>query len=688
GDDVVIGDSRFTVRGIVLAEPGRTAGAFSFGSRVFVDFDDLQRAGLLSVGSRASYEIQVRLPERQVAPLARDLREQYKDRFVRVRSVQTAEDDIGRDLERTENYLSLVGLVIVVLGGVGVWSVVRVFIQQKLKTIAILKCVGATTRQILLIYIVQVTGMGLLGSALGVALAQAAVIWLKPMLVSATGVDAALTVTPSAVLQGAGIGLMVSLLFAVVPLVDIRYIRSSILLRESTAQPSRRDWVRYLTMFVVGAGVVGLAAWQAGSWRIGLTLAGGFSLVSLVLLGVGVLLVKALRPLQTSRWFSIRHAARRVGRPGSQVRPILLAVGLGAFLIVGVRLLQANLLAQFQVTARPDMPDMFLIDVQPDQVAGLRAHFAAPGSGVRQPPELIPVLRARVTGIRGRAVRLENYEDVRARGGLGREFIVTYRPRLAQNERVVDGTFWPSVPAAEAEVSIEQGLRDRQQLSIGDVIRFDILGRAVDARVTSVRSVEWADARAGGFMFVFRPGPLDNAPQTYIAPLKGPADATARARLQRDITVRYPNVSVVDVQEILATVTQVLGSVGLAISVVGSIVLFSGLLILIGSISMTKFQRVYEAAILKTLGATSRRIAAMLAVEYALLGFLAGSIGSVGALGLSWVLSRYALDVPWRAVPEVVAAGIGLSTILVAVVGILASFDVLRRRPLATLRAE
>jgi putative ABC transport system permease protein len=297
------------------------------------------------------------------------------------------------------------------------------------------------------------------------------------------------------------------------------------------------------------------------------------------------------------------------------------------------------------------------------------------------------VLRARVTGVKGRDVNLESYEDVRGRGSLGREYVITYRLALARNEQVVDGAFWPASASTVPEVSIERGLRDRYRLAVGDTIRFDVLGRAIEARVTSVRAVDWADARAGGFMFVFRPGPLDGAPQTFIAPLKGPADRATRARLQRDLTAEFPNVSAVDVQEILATVTAVLSSVTLAVNVVGMLVLISGGLILVGSITMTKFQRVYEAAVLKTLGATTRHIAAMLAIEYGLLGLVAGTIGAAGALGLSWAVSRWAFDVVWNPSLWLVAAGILTSAVLVSAVGTLASFDVLRRRPLATLRA-
>jgi len=406
-----------------------------------------------------------------------------------------------------------------------------------------------------------------------------------------------------------------------------------------------------------------------------------------VLLGAGMLLVRAMRPLQRSRSLAVRYASRRVGRPGSQVRPVLLAVGIGAFLVLGVRLLQDDLLRAMAITMRPGSPDMFVIDVQPDQAEGVRAFLREAGTGGE--PTLIPVLRARITAIRGKQTTLDSYEDVRGRGrGLGREYVVTYRANLAGNERLVAGEFWPASPPAGAQVSVERGLAERERLQPGDVIRFDILGRAIEATVASIRTVDWGDAKAGGFMFVFRPGALESAPGTFIAPVTGPPGTVARARFQRDLTARFPNVSVIDVREILAGVGRVLGSVTLAVTVVGSLVLVSGTLILIGSISMTRFQRMYEAAVLKTLGATSGHIAAMLAVEFGLIGAAAGTIGSAGALGLSWAVGRYVLDLPWEPSFGTLAAGVAVASLLVAAVGVLASLDVLRRKPLATLRAE
>jgi putative ABC transport system permease protein len=203
-----------------------------------------------------------------------------------------------------------------------------------------------------------------------------------------------------------------------------------------------------------------------------------------------------------------------------------------------------------------------------------------------------------------------------------------------------------------------------------------------------VRDVDWKDSRRGGFMFVFRPGVLDQAPQTYIAPLKGPAGAAARARFQHDLVTRFSNVSVIDFHDILETIRDVMAKVTLAITVVGGLVLFSGGLILVGAVAMTKFQRVYEAAVFKTLGANTRTIARMLLFEYGVLGSLAGLVGSLGAVVLTWGVSRYALDIPWRLFPGEHVGGVALTAALVAAIGVLSSLDVLRQKPLATLRAE
>jgi putative ABC transport system permease protein len=438
----------------------------------------------------------------------------------------------------------------------------------------------------------------------------------------------------------------------------------------------------------VAAALVAVASWQAGSLEVGLLLCAGFVATAFVLHLAGLALVRAVQPLRYARSFALRQAVLHIIRPGNQTRVILLAVGLGAFFILGVRSLQANLLRDFAVQVGPDAPDMFLIDIQPDQrdrVAALldEANGAAPA------PRVMPTLRARVVGVEGQEIDLDSYQEVRGRGGLSREFTVTYRPHLEANEEIVAGAWWASEgPGAEPEVSIEERFLERNRIRVGDRMSFDVLGRIITARVASIRRVDWQDFRAGGFMFVFRPGAFDDAPHTFISSLQGPRDSAARSRMLSTLVAQFPNVSVIDLREILQTVQGIVNNVTLAVTVVGGLVLLSGALILIGAVSMTKFRRVYEAAILKTLGASSRLIAAMLVLEYGVLGAIAGTVGALGAIALSWAVARFALELPWEATPLITIGGIVATTVFVAAVGVLASLDVLRHKPLATLRAE
>ena len=689
GDQIIIGEGTFEIRGVILREPGGQLGAFSFGPRVLVDHDDLPATGLLGFGTRVERQLLVRVPEVRIEPLVERLQAPLRDQFVRVRSYRQTEARIARNMLRAENYLSLIGFVVVILGGIGVWSVTRVFVQQRVRSVAILKCLGATSGQVLAIYVMQMVALGLGGSMLGVVVAGGALAAIPASLAeqaaTAAGLgDLSYGLRASAVAQGVGVGVAVSLLFALGPLLEMRAIKPLALLRWGIVTTPTRDWVQMVVVTVLAVVLVVLASWQAASWQVGFWLCGGFALVAIVLHLVGQGLVRVIQPLGVGTRFALRHAVLNLARPGNQTRVILLSVGLGSFFIIGIHAVQANLLGAFALEIREDTPDMFLIDIQQDQVAGVSAMLT---QRVGRTPAFLPVLRTRVTGVTGQRTTLDSALEVRRRG-VGREFMVTYREHLEENERVVAGAFWEPGSSDQAEVSVEESVRDRLDLQIGDAIRFDMLGREILATVSSVRTVDWDDSRSGGFMFVFRPGVIDQAPHSVIAFMQGPPETVARARLQRDLVAGFPNVSVIDGLEVIATIRRILDYVTLAISIVGGIALLSGVLILVGSVAMTKFQRRYETAIFKTLGATTRTIVLMLVFEYGLLGTLAGLVGSVGALALTWGLTRFLLEINWTPAPLVNLAGLGLTMLVVAVVGVAASLDVLSKKPLATLRAE
>jgi putative ABC transport system permease protein len=559
-----------------------------------------------------------------------------------------------------------------------------------------MKCVGGTSRQILGVYLLQTLTMGMIGSLIGVFLAWIAISAIPDEMNQLGTLTVAYGLSWSAAAQGIGVGVLVSLLFAMVPLLEVRQVKPSLLLRHETSG-AKRDWFQIAATVIVAGALVALASWQAASLRVGLTVCLGFIGLTLVLQGVGWLLTRMTRPLARSSWFPMRQAVLHLGRPGNQTRVILLTVGLGTFFIMGVRGLQVNLLNQFALQIGENTPDMFLVDIQQDQAADMKA-FLAERLPRESQPLLIPVLRARVTG---KGVNLDEVEDLQGRGMLSREYTITYRGQLESNETLLKGTFpKPSTgsdprtgtgvrPQDLPEVSIEEGIVERFGIDVGDVMRFDVLGRPIHARVSGVRRVEWREGRSGGFMFVFGARAFEAAPHWFFAPVRANLqDATQRGKFTHDLVLRFPNVSVIDLRELLESVRKVFQVVTVAIDVVGSLVILTGGLILIGAVAVTKFQRVYEAAIFKTLGASSRAIAAMLMVEYGLLGTIAGAVGSFAALALGWGISRFALDIPWRPVLHENVVSTVATSLLITIIGVAASADVLKRKPLAALRAE
>jgi putative ABC transport system permease protein len=686
GDKVKIGTLDFTIRGVIEREPGNTMNAFTLAPRVMIDYDDATAAGLTNMGSRARYRILFKTREGQMEPLFEQLRGELKSqRLVNVRSFRYSQDRLSESLTRVEDYLSLIGLVILVLGGIGISSVTRVFIQQKMKTIAILKCLGGNNLRVLGAYLAQVLSLGLAGSLLGLLLAHISALLLPRYLAGFIPFNVEFGLTWQASLQGLGLGFMIALLFSLVPLLEIRQIRPILVLRSLTPEKKIRfDWVRIFAGLIVVIGLLALAAWQAGSFKVGGIFLGGLAGMTIVLNCAATGLIKFLRGLRHIPSFVLRQGINSLYRPGNQTRIILMAVGLGVFLIVAVRSLQLNLRSEFSLDLDAVRADLYMIDIQKDQRSGVEEIIT---KYTGKQPQLIPTIRARIAAINNKEVNLDRLQPNENRGMLGREYILTYRPYLEDYEEILAGKFWDTSPAVEPEVSIEELLHEELNLNVGDLMTFSIQGRKVTARVSSIRRVDWRNARTG-FLAVFRPGPLDEAPAVYISAIKGPAQASQRSQFQLELVDRYPNISVVDVQDIIETARGIINNVMLAVSFVGGFVLLSGLLILIGSIAMTKFHRLYESAILKTLGAKKKVIVFTLLVEYGILGLLAGLLGSAAAIALTWAISEYALRINWQIIPSVNLIALAATSILVILVGVLSSWDVMIKKPLGILRSE
>lgn len=681
GDTIRIGDADFEIRAAFDEEPGGSSG-FKLGPRVFIEKKAFDSAGLLRFGSRARRRILYRTSDNP-AELIKQLREALKGSIITVQSYRETQENLGEQFAKTENYLSLTGLLILVLGGIGVWNVARVFVEQKRKTVAILKCLGAGGGSILTIYLLQIMTLGLVGSLFGVFLAQSAMWFVKSGFADGLPANMSYVLQNSAIWQGVVLGLLISLLFSVLPLLQIRNIKPSLLLRDTNnVQIRKLDWTKWTIGLLSLGGLLGLATWQAGSLKIGIAFLVSLAITSSVLYVSAIFLTRLLKLFKNIGSFSISQAINSLYRPGNQTRVILLAVGLGAFVVLAVQSLQTNLIREFDLSRNQTLPSLFVFDVLKSQVSEVKS-LAEKATGEEIKP--IPNVRMRMAEIDGKPIDFQQKEMRQEQGRLGREYIITYRPQLEENEQLIEGEWFGE--STEPEVSMAEDMRNLMNLDLGSIITFDVLGRRISAKVTSIRKFDTKKTRTA-FMFVFPPGVLEKAPQTFTIPITKKLDAKARADFQRSVLDKFANVQIFDVADIVNAVGKLINNFVLAISFVGSFVILTGILILIGSVALTKSQRIYENAILKTLGAKRPTLAVILLVEYGLLGLLAGIIGTIFSTAMSFGVTKYIFEIDWSFDVGLFFIGICSTTLLVMLVGTIASFDVLFRKPLATLRNQ
>lgn len=684
GDQLKIGEAVFTIRATFDEEPGGTSG-FRLGSRVFVEKKAFDVAGITRNTSRVRRRILYRTNDNPTELVGR-LREALTGSTVQVASYRETQENLSEQFERTENYLALTGLLVLVLGGIGVWNVSRAFVEQKRKTIAVLKCLGAGDTRVLSIYLLQIIVLGLGGCLFGVLLAQLGLWAASFRFAEVLPARMSYAIGPSTAAQGIVLGVLISVLFSALPLLQIRTIKPKLLLRdENNAALTRLDWTRWLFAAVTLVGLLSVAVWQAGSLRVGLYFLGGLSVTALILYGSAFLLTYLLKSFRSFGPFAVRQAINSMYRPGNQTRIILLAVGLGAFVVITVQLMQANLVREFDIARNSRLPSLIFIDIQKSQIADLMALIA---ERTGETPEGTPTVRARIGFVNGEPIDYQQREVRQQQGQIGREFAITYRPKLEDNETVIAGEWWTNPTAVDLpEVSVEEGMARRLNVASGDSITFDISGRKVTALISSVRKIDVRNARTA-FVFVFKPGTLENAPQSFAVTTVRHIGATERQHLQRDVLDRFPNVQIFDVADIVVAINRLVSNFVIAISFVGGFVLLSGVLILVGSVALTKSQRIYENAILKTLGARRRTLALILIAEYGLLGLIAGMIASGFGTALSYVVSAFLMRIDWQPDPVITVIGVIATAAAVTVVGVAVSFDVLFRKPLATLRAQ
>ncbi len=698
GDTLALGKGRFVIAGTVLRIPGDVGIRSAFGPRIFIPYNRLDATGLLGFGARAEYDAYLQLPAgRDAEQVAGQLKPRLAPERLRVRTVAEDERNLTESLTTLSRYLGLVALIALLLGGLGVASAIHVFVRRKRETIAILRCLGASAPQVFAIYLVQALVMSGIGSMLGAALGVLLQLLLPGLLADFLPVDVGFGVAWGAVATGIGMGLWVAAVFSLAPLLAVRRISPLFVLRrpwEDTGRSPGRDGWRWVAWLLLAASVMGLAILQAGALAPGAAFAAGIGVALGVLALAGYLLTRALRRWFPSRWpYLWRQGLANLYRPANQTLMVVLALGFGAFLLGTLVLVQANLLRELRFGGAGSRPNLVLFDIQPDQRAGVDSLLRDAGY---RPQPAVPIVPMRIAELRGRPASALLADTVRHRAegervsgwAVRREYRSTYRDTTVASEKIVLGRWWNASAGARSPVpiSVESGVAGDLGVTVGDTILWDVQGLRLTTRVANLRDVDWARFEPN-FFVVFPEGPLDGAPQTLVTMVRVP-DAASRGALQREVVERYPNVSGIDLTQLQDALERLIDRVVLVVRFMALFSLVTGAVVLIGAVATSRFQRVRESVILKTLGATRRQVLGIAAAEYLSLGLLAvaTALGLAGIAG--WLLVRYLFHETFHLpLPAFLALG-GAVVLLTVAVGLWNSREVVRKTPLEVLREE
>jgi putative ABC transport system permease protein len=715
GDTVVLGNAKFTVLGTLESVPGDVGISAAIGPRVYIPEKYVAATGLVVFGSRAEFETLFKLPP-TVGPdffIARFQRRLLQGTNGNVRGAGYNESRLANAIDELHDYLAVVGLVALLLGGIGVASGVHAFAMRKIDPVAILRCLGASSWQVLAIYTVQAAVMGLIGAAAGVVLGVGIQFLMPHALHDFLPVDVAVQLEPQAILLGLGVGVWVALLFAMRPLVALRRVSPlQALRRQPDAAALRRarwDPLRLTLDFAIAVSVLELGLSRANTVQRGI----GFTVaiagaIGILWLGAAMLSWAARHMIRPSWPFPLRQGVASLYRPGNQTRAVVLALGFGVFLVGTLYQVQHNILRSLAVRVGQARANVVFFDVQQSQRPGIDSIVRASHNEMIAETPIVPMRLSSINGKyvtdilaeidrqraaerqagapaeRGRGGRGQ-YGGVRNRGILRREFRSTYRDTLTESEHLVAGRwFTPGTHGTLGEVSLDTSAAAEMGVKLNDTLTWNVQGVLIPTVVTSLREVKW-QSFSPNFFAVFDPKSLAKAPQQFAILVRAPTP-TAIAHLQRDVVTAYPSVSSLDLTLVQQTVTNVLGKVTMAVRFLALISLALGIPVLFSAVAATRRERLREGVLLKTLGATRRQIMRIMLAEYVLLGTLGALTGVLLSTLSGWALMHWIFRMDFS--PSVLPVAIvALAMISLAVaIGLLTGRDVFAETPMAALR--
>ncbi|MGA2833698.1 MAG: FtsX-like permease family protein [Terracidiphilus sp.] len=700
GQTLRLGGRDFRIAAVLKQEPDRISAGAGLGPRVMISQAALQRTGLLAPGSRASQRLLFELPPKadtpsQLAALRKQVEAVLPD--AQVMDFREGNPGLNKGLDNATAILSLICLVAMVLGAIGVAMAMHAHLEQRMDMLAILKAIGASSSDLLRIFLLQTLGLGLAGGVLGVAAGVGVMAALPAVFGKLLPVHATLDFPWRSVAAGMGTGLLTTLLFCLPPLLDVRNVRPVLVLRRLVEQGPEgiggwfaRWWARRLQ---VGISVVVITALGGIAWALSdsVTVGGWFALLFtialVVLLALATAALRVLRLLLSRVRLRLpsflRHGLANLYRPGNQSAAVLASLGTGVMLILTVFLVQAALLRDLHETASPRLPNVFLVDISTDEVAGVTEFFRRQ-PGVSQVPgqslDLMPVVTGRFISLNGKP--LEQLKEQHFPRRLLQNAELSWADAARPGDKVMQGKWWTSADAAE--LAVGEGVAQRLHLGVGSAVELEFGGVVRALRVSAIYRADGQHLGAR-VAFVLPSGQLKNEPATWYGGAH--IDPKQIAAMERALFSAYPTVSVINVADVLERIESVIDQITFVVRFLAGFSIFAGLMILASSIAGTRFRRMREAVVLKTLGATRMRIVRTFSVEFSVLGLLAGSVGVVFANLLTQVL-LHKLDVGFQI--EWLATLVALlgTAVLATATGWIASYRILGLRPLEVLREE
>ena len=676
GGQIKLGDKSFTIAQVIAAEPDRGATFMNFAPRVMLATSDLAATRLIQDGSRVTYRLLVAGRPVETAAFQQWVQariEHENIKGVRIESLESGRPEMRATLDRAEQFLSLVGLLSAMLAAIAVAMAARRFMLRHVDACAMLGCLGMTQNEVTVLYLVEFFIVGLAGSILGALAGFAAhfvlLEWLGKLVSNSLP---AATFLPA--LQGVATGLLLLIGFAIPPILQLRNVPHNRVIRREQDAP------KPMTVFTYALGLcsfVALLLWQAGNLKLGLLTAGGFLAGTAGFALIGWMCLKSLQALRGlidhSSWrFAVTALQRRPAATVVQI--VALALGLMALLLLTV--IRGDLVQAWRAATPPDAPNRFVINVAPEQKTEIEARLVK--NGIAR-PQLYPMIRGRLIQINDTPITGETYPDDRAKRLVDREFnLSTMRDLPPQNEIVTGRWYNDSQP----EASVEEGLAKTLNIKLGDRLRFEIGGRAVESKVTSLRKLEWGSMRVN-FFVIINPKAMADMPQTFITAFHLP---NARGAMVNQLTRDFPNLTVVDVGSVIKQIQAVIDQVVTAVEFLFLFTLASGVLVLYAALLGSQDERTREAGLLRALGATRKQLSQAQRIEFMLVGGLAGVLAASGAAAVGWTLAKFVFEFEWVFDPMVWLVGLVVGAACALVGGWIGLRNVLNQPPLQTLR--